>query len=338
MNKILIIALGLLSLCLPTNAQKDTTGTTTLTAAQSKELMKDLKIDAQSFLKLAAKNACLCIDSINVKHKSSQEITEKIAACIDNEVSSYQISSKLLGRMTDADTDKDKVISINTDKNTEEYQSYYFELERWLRDSCPSLKSKITVEDKVNENSVSDNDKAIKEYNKGTALLGDKNFKKALPYFEKSVKIDPKFAFAWDNIGICQRQLGNYDEAIAAYKKSLELDPKGITPLHNLPVAYELKKDYDNAIIHYENIAKIVPEDPETYYGLGRIYTYFKIDLEKGLAYFCIAYNAYVKQNSPYRTDAEKNIGYIYGKMKEAKSLDAFKRVLKKNNINAGID
>ena len=31
----------------------------------------------------------------------------------------------------------------------------------------------------------------------------------------------------------------------------------------------------------------------------------------------CKAYNIYTNSNSPYRVDAEKNINYIYSKMKE---------------------
>jgi tetratricopeptide (TPR) repeat protein len=326
MKKNPITYICLLSFCANSYAQ-----TETLSPEQSKELMKKIKFDTKSLSSKSHQTACLCIDSIETSGKGKKEITAKIAECIDKEVVSNQLVAKIFADMTGES--KDKTIYISTDKSSKEYQKYYFELEKWLADSCASLKRKITIEDNESEKSVSNNKAALDEYGKGVELFEEKKYKEALTYFKKSVKIDPNFAFAWDNVGMCNRLLEKYDAAIEAYKKSLAIDPNGAMPLHNLPVAYEMKKDYDNAIIHYKNISKVMPDDPETFYGLGRIYTFFKIDLEQGLDYFCQAYNAYVNQNSPYRIDAEKNINYIYAKLKTDGKLDVFNRILKKNNI-----
>jgi tetratricopeptide (TPR) repeat protein len=295
--------------------------------------MKMLKIDSSHIVAQSRKSACLCVDSIETIGVETKEIRANIAKCIENEVVSYQLSMKLFASLTGDEKDK-KIIAINTDINTQEYKKYYFELEKWLADSCDAVREKMMVEDTQNEHSVSKNKEALEEYSKGIKYLNDKNFKKALPFFEKCVKIDPKFAFAWDNIGVCNRRLENYDAAIKAYKKSLALDPKGMMPLHNLPVVYELKKDYDNAILHFKNINKLLPDDPEASYGLGRIYTHHKMDMETGLDYFCQAYNIYVNLNSPYRTDAEKNINYIYSKLKAEGKEEIFMRILKQNKIS----
>jgi tetratricopeptide (TPR) repeat protein len=305
--------------------------TDTLSPKETKEFIKKLNFGPENLSSKSHQSACLCIDSIETKGKTKKAINAKIGECIDKEVVSNQLMVKLFASMSGEE--KNRTISINTDKKSTEYQKDYFELERWLTDSCASLKHIVRVEDVENKHSFSENKDALEEYSKGIALLSDKKYKEAIPFFEKCVKIDPKFAFAWDNLGACHRRLENFDAAIKAYKKSLSIDPDGTMPLHNLPVAYELKKDYDNAIIHYKNISKVLPDDPETYYGLGRIYTFYKVDLEKGLDYFCQAYNAYIKQNSPYRTDAEKNINYIYAELKKADKLDIFSRVLEKNNI-----
>jgi tetratricopeptide (TPR) repeat protein len=156
-----------------------------------------------------------------------------------------------------------------------------------------------------------------------------------LSYFEAAVAADPKFAFAWDNVGVCSRRLGKLDEALTAYNKSLEIDPKGVTPLHNIPVVYEFQKNFDKAIEAYQNILHFYPDDPEAYYGEGRIYAFFKIDLEKALQNLCKAYNIYTNTNSPYRVDAEKNINYIHGKMKAEDKEARFFEILKENNIAA---
>lgn len=48
----------------------------------------------------------------------------------------------------------------------------------------------------------------------------------------------------------------------------------------------------------------------------------------------CKAYVIYTQQKSPYRTDAEKVIAYIYSEMKKQNKTDKFNEVLKANNIN----
>lgn len=181
--------------------------------------------------------------------------------------------------------------------------------------------------------SISDNPKAIDAYNEGTPLLRQNNYEDALPHFQKAVKIDPNFPYAWDNIGICQRRLGNLDKALEAYKKSLAIDPSGKTPLRNIAVVYTYKKEYKKAIKWYKKSAKLDQSDPEIFYGIGRIQAIYLNHYEKGLNHLCKAYNIYVGQHSPYRTDAEKIINLVYTKMKENGQENQFKAILKKHNI-----
>jgi tetratricopeptide (TPR) repeat protein len=314
-------------------AQKDKTEKTVLTDQQSKEILKSLSFDTTKFLRDYSMNACTCIDSISLTNKNSDQVSKEIAECIDKQVSGYQMILKLFGSLMN--TGKNNNIVINTDKKSADYQHYYFQIESWLKDSCKSLNKAIASNNLESEYSFSKDDEAIALYNKGVPYLDNENYKEALTYFEKAVKQDPKFAFAWDNIGICNRRLNNFDAAIEAYNKSLELDPKGKTPLQNIPVAYEYKKEYDKALEAYLNILKYYPDDPEAYYGAGRIYAYFKVDHEKSLQYMCKCYNIYANTKSPYRVDAEKQISYLYGKMKADGKEELFYKILKDNNINA---
>ena len=55
--------------------------------------------------------------------------------------------------------------------------------------------------------------------------------------------------------------------------------------------------------------------------------------MEKALDNVCKAYNIYVKEKSPYRSDAEKVINMIYKEMKKDNKEEAFKKILKDNNI-----
>jgi tetratricopeptide (TPR) repeat protein len=307
-------------------AQKDT-----LSAKQTKEILDKLPFDSVYFLKQSTQKACLCLDSISINFKSREDVAKEIAACIDKEVTSYQLAVKLAGVLKK--TNKNNNIILSFDKNTVEYKRYYYNIEERLVDSCKALRDLMSSNDKISEKSTSNDRLALKTYDEGVALLKKENYKDALAYFKKAVELDPEFAFAWDNVGICERKLDNYDAAIAAYNKSLAIDPKGKMPLQNLPYAYEFKKEYDNALKAIENLVAIYPNDPEAFYSAGRIYIFFKKDLEKGLDQMCKAYNLYVEQKSPYRSDAQQNIQYIYSEMKKQGKEEKFKEILKENKI-----
>ncbi|NRT13676.1 tetratricopeptide (TPR) repeat protein [Flavobacterium sp. 28A] len=293
-----------------------------------------------NLLKELAENGCKCIDSINAYNKNNKEVSLEISACLNKQAGDLQIRRKLLN-IPDLDkiskqTDEKKQIdiAINLDENSKEYKTSYYELERYLMSNCPSMKDKASSNEKVNENSVSNNKKAREYYSLGQKESEKENFKKAVDYFEKAVKEDPKFAFAWDNLGINYRYLNEFDKAIEAYKKSIEIDPNGLMPLQNIAVAYLHKKDYDNVIKSYEKLAKVDSNNPEVYYGLGNVYATNLKDYEKGLNNMCKAYNLYVEHKSPYRTDAETLISMIYTEMKKEGKEEQFDQILKDNHIS----
>jgi hypothetical protein len=49
----------------------------------------------------------------------------------------------------------------------------------------------------------------------------------------------------------------------------------------------------------------------------------------------CKAYNIYVAQKSPYRSDAEQVINLIFKEMKKENKEDKFNKILKDNNIRS---
>jgi len=303
-----------------------------LTPEESRALMKDIGLDSARMLKEATNRACSCIDSVLKVTKEKNKQVEAFAACIDEEVISYQLSLKLLAAMNGAK--KDNTISLQQDKNSNEYKRYYYEIERKLNDSCAVMRQALFSNDERGEKSISDDPEARKAYTAGVEQLNQENYAAAIPYFEKAVKIDPQFAFAWDNLGICYRRTGKLDEAIKAYQASLKVDPKGHTPLQNLPVVYKLQNKADEAIAAYQDILKYYPDDPEVYYGISLVYFDVKNDMENSLRNMCKAYNLYIAQKSPYRTDAEKTINSIYQQMKKDGKEEQFFQILKDNNIS----
>lgn len=329
--KKLIPLLALVIFCVSVHAQKKKNKGEEPSAEQINKIVSE-QLNSSVFLTEAAKRSCLCIDSIDVKNKNHKEISTLISECIDKQATSYQMGAKLFSSLVSSE--KNNKIEINQNKNSSEYKQYYYDIERWLNDSCKSFKTTAASNNKESEFSISQNADAIDAYNKGIDYMKKENFKEAIIFFEKAVNFDDKFAFGWDNLGICNRKTGNYEAALNAYKKSMEIDPKGKTPLQNIPVVYVYLKDFDKAIEAYIRLGNVYPGDPEIFYGIGKIYTYDKPDMEKALRNLCKAYNLYVEIQSPYRTDAENLISYVYGQMKKDGKEDLFYKILKEYNIS----
>lgn len=297
----------------------------------------------KEFLSGFGDNACKCIDSISVYDKPRQEVAKEISECIDKQMSAYQLMAQLmdLGVVSEKKGKKEKkkkkdatVIEINANKNSSSYQNHYFELEKYLMENCKSVKEKIAAEDKQSEKSFSKNPEAMDWYTKGVDAAREQNFKEAAGYYEKALQIDSVFSFAWDNLGLTYRKLGELDKALIAYKKSLAVDSTGLLPWQNIAVVYEYKKDYKSAIEAYNRLALLSKDNPEIYYGIGRIYAVYLADPEKGLDNICKAYKLYTQQRSPYRSDAEQLMGYIYAEMKKQGNEKKFDEILKANNIS----
>jgi tetratricopeptide (TPR) repeat protein len=327
MTKILFAFLMLASTYVTAQVKSDT-----LTGKAAQEALNKLNIDNSVFIKTTRDQACKCIDDIKTGKKNKEKIAKEIKKCIDSEVSSYQLMQKLMGSMKATDTSKSRTITINTNKESDDYIKYYYEIERALRDSCESLKTLLTSNEKESKYSISKNEDAVAYYSIGQDAMKANNHEDAVKYFLKAVKKDSKFAFAWDNLGVSYRKLGKYTDAIDAYKKSLEIDPKNLTALQNLPLVYQYTKEYDKAVESYKELIALLPEDPEGYYGAGQALLNMK-EYDKSLDYTCKAYNLYVKSGSPYRTDAEKMVQLLYNEFKRLDKVDSFYKILKDNNI-----
>jgi tetratricopeptide (TPR) repeat protein len=230
---------------------------------------------------------------------------------------------------------KNNEISLVTDKSSNEFKRYYFEIERMLNDSCKVMRDAVSSNNETKEKSMSANETALSHYYEGVDYLKKEDYAAAIPFFKKAVDTDPEFVFAWDNLGICYRRTGRLDEALAAYQAALRVDPSGKTALQNLPVVYLHQKKNEEAIAAYKKILQYYPEDPEAYYGIGVVYFENLKDDVNALQNMCKAYNLYIAQKSPYRTDAEKLVNMIYARMKNAGKEDDFWRILKENNIKS---
>jgi len=293
-----------------------------------------------------AYEACECIGKIDMDlsyKKKSKEIEE----CIKSANMSHQLlnslsvaNKKMSDTIPSTASNKNTVDSVKTAPKeiniTINAALDYQEIEDYLMDTCGDLKTIYFSNNKESSRkSVSNKEEALEYYNLGIIAYDDQDYEKAIEHYKKALEIDKKFAFAWDNLGMSYRRLGQNEKAIEAYKESLKLDKKGKTPLMNIGVAYELLGKYDDAITYYEKYRKTFKKDPEGYYGLGRMH-FAKKDYEPAVDNMIKAYQLYAKINSPYIKDAESNLGIMYRAMKAENKLDLFRKVAKENNLDIG--
>lgn len=256
------------------------------------------------------------------KNGSDQEISDKACDCIsainDKNISKNKAIRNCIEKsITDFYRDKKVHADIN---------KIYTGVESTLVKECSSMKALVFSEDEDHEYSKSKNVLAQLAYEDGMDYFGEKDYENAILKFKKALKLDPKFVYAWDNLGVTYRKTEQFDKAIDAYKNSLKINPKGKMPLLNLAITYSVMKDLKKSEEYYKKYIKIYQNDPEGYYGLGLI-QYAGEDYENGLGNLIHSFKLYSAQQSPYRTDAASKISYIYNDLKKKNKLDIFNKV-----------
>lgn len=271
-------------------------------------------------------DACSCVNKINV-NLSFKAKNDSIHGCISMANVKVQILDDLTGKLKKQTIagSKDSISVIIAEKDINLIQ------ETLLKD-CVFMRELLMTDNEKLKNSVTKDKKALDFHQKGSEYFNQEKYELAIVEFKKALKIDPNFAFAWDDLGLSYRKLNKYDEAIVCYKKSLELDPKGRTPLMNMAVAYQLSKDNKTAIKTYENYIKIHTEDPEGYYGIARIYRFEK-EYEDALESAFKAVEMYEKIKSPYVQDAVNVIREVVKDLKEEKKISIFNTFAEKHGL-----
>lgn len=82
----------------------------------------------------------------------------------------------------------------------------------------------------------------------------------ARKYYERAMKIDPKYAEAINNLGTVYYARKSFRRAIGEYKRALRLEPQSASIMSNLGTAYFARKNYKEAYALYEQALALDPE------------------------------------------------------------------------------
>jgi cytochrome c-type biogenesis protein CcmH/NrfG len=86
---------------------------------------------------------------------------------------------------------------------------------------------------------------------------------------EQAVKIAPKNAQAWINLGNTLMDAQRFGDAVNAYSKALALEPKNVPVLVDQGTCYRGIGKFDKAVEQYRKALKIDPNFPNGHLNLG---------------------------------------------------------------------
>ena len=118
--------------------------------------------------------------------------------------------------------------------------------------------------------SVTDNN-YLAQNNLGTAYA-PVDLNKAIFHYRSALKLKPRLAVAFYNLGNVYIRKGQIDEAIHHYLKALQIKPDYLDALNNLGMAYLNRDDYDKAALYFETALKINPQKANVRNNLANIY------------------------------------------------------------------
>ena len=82
----------------------------------------------------------------------------------------------------------------------------------------------------------------------------------AKKYYERAIRLNPKYAEAINNLGTIYYSHKSYRRAITYYKRALRLDPNSPAFYSNLGSGYFARKDYKNAADCWQKALELDPE------------------------------------------------------------------------------
>jgi|GEM_PF-6548749 len=113
---------------------------------------------------------------------------------------------------------------------------------------------------------------AAAHYNAGVCLTEDSKYPEATESFQTALALDPGDAKAWNNLGVVYNLYNRFAEARDAFAQATVLDPSYYEAFFNLGFAYEKLRMMPEAIESYETAIPLRPEVDLAYTNVARLY------------------------------------------------------------------
>ena len=137
------------------------------------------------------------------------------------------------------------------------------------------------------------------------------NFEKAKHYFERALKLNPRYAYGYYGLGYCLGQLELDERALSAYERASSLDPEMTSALSMAGNIYFERGDFALAAKKYEKICELLPQSADMRFNLAITYA-----RNEEWAKAASEYERVVKLNGKM-ADAQKGLCVAYYQLEE---------------------
>ena len=103
---------------------------------------------------------------------------------------------------------------------------------------------------------------------KGNTLNNLRHYEEALAAYEQAIRLDPKFARAYNDKGWTLSNLMRLEEAVADFEQAIRLDPNYAIAYTNKGYAFNGLKRFEEAVAAFEQAIRLKPNLGQ----LGRAY------------------------------------------------------------------
>jgi len=152
----------------------------------------------------------------------------------------------------------------------------------------------------------------------GNVYFAKGEYPKAREYYQKALESNPNYAIYAENIGRCHKQLKEWDQAVIYYKKALELNPRDSVTLSGLgEMLYQMGKN-DEAAKYFGEAIKIDPNNFLHQYWMGMVFS-AQTQWDAAIPYFRKAIELNPQDDYSYYA-----LGFVYfgkGLLREATEL-----------------
>ena len=110
----------------------------------------------------------------------------------------------------------------------------------------------------------------------GTLFLQNNEYKNAIKFLDKSIKLNPNIPESYNNKGIALTKIKKYSESIKNYDKAINLKKDYVDAYLNKGISLRIIKKYEESINCFKICIKLKPREPKIYNNLGNVYREIK--------------------------------------------------------------
>ncbi|MEG4027521.1 MULTISPECIES: tetratricopeptide repeat protein [unclassified Microcoleus] len=106
----------------------------------------------------------------------------------------------------------------------------------------------------------------------GNSLVELGKFDRAIECYSRAIKLNPKLAIAYHNLGEMLVGQKRWEEAIANYRQAIAINPNSFESYHSLGKTWAERGEFDRASACYNKSLELNPKYARAYVGLGNVF------------------------------------------------------------------